>query len=116
MILKIKINSNKKMSEEIANDNISLHSIDFISHRQIQYPEMILEEKASLNNEQNNIENNENKTQYNFNKVPNPLVEVEQKKRYNSCERRKKNKILQKKIKEILDYREKFKIWKRKKI
>ena len=104
------------MSEEIANDNISLHSIDFISHRQIQYPEMILEEKASLNNEQNNIENNENKTQYNFNKVPNPLVEVEQKKRYNSCERRKKNKILQKKIKEILDYREKFKIWKRKKI
>ena len=97
------------MSEEIANDNISLHSIDFISHRQNRYPEMILEEKASLNNEQNNIENNENKTQYNFNKVPNPLVELEQKKRYNSCERRKKNKILQKKIKEILDYREKFK-------
>ena len=97
MILKIKINSNKKMSEEIANDNISLHSIDFISHRQNRYPEMILEEKASLNKEQNNIENNENKTQYNFNKVPNPLVDVEQKKDIIVVKEEKKIKYYKKK-------------------
>ena len=97
------------MTEEITNDNISSHSIDYMSHRLNKNLEIILEEKNTSNNNQNNVEENDNKSQTNFNKIPNPLLDIEQPKRYNSCEKRKKNKILQQKVKEILDYRAKFK-------
>ena len=90
------------------NDVIS-NSIDFISDRTNKRLKIIIEEKNIFNNDKNNKEENENKTQFNFNKVPNPLLGIEQSKRANSCEKRKKNKILQKKLQEILDYREKFK-------
>ena len=97
------------MFEESQNDNISSHSIDNMNYRHNKNLEIILEEKNSSNNNQNNIEEIENKTQTNFNKIANPLLDIEQPKRYNSCEKRKKNKILQKKLQEILDYRAKFK-------
>ena len=97
------------MFEENQNDNISSHSIDNMNYRHNKNLEIILEEKNSSNNNQNNIEEIENKTQTNFNKITNPLLDIEQPKRYNSCEKRKKNKILQKKLQEILDYRAKFK-------
>ena len=97
------------MLDEVINDNISSHSIDYLSHRQNKNLEIIIEEKNITNNNQNNFEENENKTQISFSKIPNPLLDIEQPKRYNSCEKRKKNKILQQKVKEILDYRAKFK-------
>ena len=98
------------MTEENMNDNdIISNSIDFLSDRQNKRLEIIIEEKNSSNKDKTNAEENENKTQFNFNKVSNPLVDIEQPKRANSCEKRKKNKILQKKLKEILDYRAKFK-------
>ena len=98
------------MNEENINDNdIISNSIDFLSERQNKRLEIIIEEKSRSNKDKNNVEENENITQFNFNKVSNPLVDIEQPKRANSCEKRKKNKILQKKLKEILDYRAKFK-------
>ena len=97
------------MTEENFKDDISSHSIGFMSHRQNQRLDIALEDKDSQNKEQNDLKDNENKTQFNFNKIPNPLVNIEQPKRANSCEKRKKNKILEKKMKEILNYREKFK-------
>ena len=97
------------MIEEISNNDITSQSIDNLSHRQNKNLEIIIEERASLKTNPNNIESTENKTQYNFNKTPNPLDDLEQHKRSNSCEKRKKNKILEKKMKEIMDYRKKFK-------
>ena len=89
------------MSEEISNNDITSQSIDNLSHRQNNNLEIIIEERASLKTNPNNIESTENKTQYNFNKTPNPLDDLEQHKRSNSCEKRRKNKILEKKMKEI---------------
>ena len=89
------------MTEENFKDDISSHSIGFMSHRQNQRLDIALEDKDSKNKEQNDLRDNENKTQFNFNKLPNPLVNMEQPKRANSCEKRKKNKILEKKMKEI---------------
>ena len=97
------------MTDENSKDDISSHSIGFMSHRQNKRMGITSEHKDSLNDEQNDLRDNENKTQFNFNKVLNPLVNIEQPKRANSCEKRKKNKILEKKMKEILEYREKFK-------
>ena len=73
------------MSEEISNDNISSHSIDYMNYRQSKNLEIILEEKNSSNNNQNNTDEIENKTLTNINKISNPLLDIEQPKRYNSC-------------------------------
>ena len=96
------------MAEEIINDDMSSHSIDYMSQRQNKNLEIILEERTSIKNNKDDKEDIENKTQFNFNKIPKPLVDFEQPKRSNSCEKRKKNKILEKKMKEIMDYRKKF--------
>ena len=97
------------MSEELSNDNISVHSIDFISQSFNKNLRLITDEKDKENNIKNNFKDNENKTSSNLNKINNPLSFIEQPKRANSCEKRKKNKILEKKMKEIMEYREKFK-------
>ena len=93
------------MAEEIRN-NLSSRSTDPVRHPHKSRLDLIIEQNALLDsNKKNLLDNITNKE----NIFSNPLEEEASHKKYNSCERRKKNPILQQKLKEILDYKAKFK-------
>ena len=90
-------------------ENYSSHSIDAIQRRPNKKLEIIIEENNSFNQDINNQEMPESKTQANF-YSQNNLFDVSKRKRiYNSSEKRKRSEILHEKVKQILEYKNKFK-------
>ena len=89
-------------------ENYSSHSIDAIQRRPNKKLEIIIEENNSFNQDINNQEMPESKTQANFYSQNNLFDGSKRRRRYNSSEKRKRSEILHEKVKQILEYKNKF--------
>ena len=89
-------------------DNHSSHSIDIVRRKPNKKLEIIIEENHSFHNDLNNPELSESKTQSNIKYTNGPLNREIPGKRSNSSERRRRSENIHKKVKEILDYRDRI--------